>query len=245
MRATWNGILSIVRSEPLEVAGLAWPVEVRHDPRARSLRLRLDERRGLLTLTCPRRVSRKTAVAWALKQSSWIDSQLAAVRPGEPFRPGALVPLEGERVQLLWRADAPRRPRLDDGTLECGGGAEGFGRRIERFLKDYSRSRLSEATAAVAERCGVTVRSVSVGDATSRWGSCSANGAIRYNWRLILAPPHILEWVVAHEVAHRRFMDHGTGFKRLEAELYGRDVAAARAELRTLGPRLKRVGRDV
>ena len=66
----------------------------------------------------------------------------------------------------------------------------------------------------------------------SRWGSCSASGAIRYNWRLILAPPHLLRWVVAHEVAHRRHMNHGPAFQALEAELYGGDVAAARAELR-------------
>ena len=89
------------------------------------------------------------------------------------------------------------------------------------------------------------MRSVAIGDAATRWGSCSASGAIRYNWRLILAPPHLLRWVVAHEVAHRRHMDHGAGFKALEAELYGGDVAAARAELRALGPRLKRVGRRV
>ena len=103
--------------------------------------------------------------------------------------------------------------------------------------------RLSEATADAARRAGVTVRSVSVGDAASRWGSCSASGAIRYSWRIILAPPHLLRWLVAHEVAHRRHMNHGPEFRALEAELYGGDVAAARAELRALGPRLKRVGR--
>jgi len=97
----------------------------------------------------------------------------------------------------------------------------------------------------MAEKAGVSVRAVAVGDASSRWGSCSSGGSIRYNWRLILAPPHLLSWVVAHEVAHRRHMDHGPAFKSLEAQLYGGNVAAARTELRALGPRLKRVGRGL
>ena len=75
------------------------------------------------------------------------------------------------------------------------------------------------------------------------WGSCSASGSIRYNWRIILAPPQLLRWLVAHEVAHRRHMNHGPLFRALEASLYGGNVAVARAELRSLGPRLKRVGR--
>jgi predicted metal-dependent hydrolase len=127
--------------------------------------------------------------------------------------------------------------------LSCGGPKAAFAARVERYLRTQARIRLSAEVADAAVRAGVSIRSVAVGDASSRWGSCSASGAIRFNWRLILAPPHLLRWVVAHEVAHRRHMDHGPAFRALEAELYGRDIKAARAELRALGPRLKRVGR--
>jgi predicted metal-dependent hydrolase len=85
---------------------------------------------------------------------------------------------------------------------------------------------------------------VSIGDADSRWGSCSAAGAIRYSWRLILAPPHVRRFVVAHEVAHRLHMDHSSAFKAAEARLYGGPVAPARLLLRRLSPVLRRVGRD-
>ena len=102
---------------------------------------------------------------------------------------------------------------------------------------------MSLETAEYAAQAGVTVAGVSLGDADTRWGSCSAAGRIRYNWRLILAPPAVRRWVVAHEVAHRRHMNHGTAFKALEAKLFDGDVAAARSFLRRLGPRLKRVGR--
>jgi predicted metal-dependent hydrolase len=197
----------------------------------------------LLLLTYPLRMSRRAALDWAGKQSDWVAAQLARVEPAEPFNPGATIPLEGSTVRLHWDCALPRTPQLADGVLSCGGPADAFEARIERFLRELARSRLSLATADAARLAGVTVRSVSVGNATSRWGSCSARGAIRYSWRIILAPPHLLHWLVAHEVAHRRHMNHGPEFRALEAQLYGSDVAAARAELRALGPRLKRVGR--
>ncbi len=245
MRAIWNGILSIARSEPLSLPGLAWPVEVRIHPRARALRLRLDEARNLLTLTCPRRVGRRAALDWAASQGDWVDAQLSRLSPATPFVPGATIPVEGRPVALAWHETWPRAPHWAGDELRCGGPGAGFAARIERFLRKSARERLSQETVATSLRAGVTVRSVAVGDASSRWGSCSASGAIRYSWRLLLAPPHVLRWVVAHEVAHRVHMNHGPAFRALEASLYDGDVAAARAELRALGPRLKRIGRGV
>lgn len=245
MPVSWNSTLSIGRSEPLSLPGLAWPVELRPHPRARAMRLRLDEARERLTLTFPRRMSRRAALEWAQRQGEWVEAQLALLQPGEPFRSGTMIPFEGLEIRLHWDDGLPRRPHLSDGRLSCGGPEAAFASRIERYLRDEARARLSAETRNVAACAGVSVRSVAVGDASSRWGSCSASGAIRYNWRLILAPSHLLRWVVAHEVAHRRHMDHGPDFRRLEAELYGGNVAAARAELRALGPRLKRVGRGL
>jgi predicted metal-dependent hydrolase len=243
MPASWSIILSTGRSEPLSLHGLAWPVELRPHPRARAMRLRLDEARERLTLTYPRRMSRRAALEWAQRQGEWVEAQLAGLEPGEPFYPGATIPFEGRAIRLHWEERLPRTPLLAGEQLSCGGPNEAFAMRIERFLRSQARLRLSEETAEASRRAGVSVRSVAIGDASSRWGSCSASGAIRFNWRLILAPPHVRRWVVAHEVAHRRHMDHGPAFKALEAELYGGDVGAARTELRALGPRLKRVGR--
>ena len=245
MPESWNGTLSIVRSEPLILPGLAWPVEVRVHPTARAMRLRFDEGRGLLTLTCPRRVTRRAALDWAGRQADWVETQLARLAPAIPFAPGAEIMIEGRAVTLAWHEAWLRTPRLVGCELQCGGPQEGYAARIERFLRNAARERLSRQTAATAALADVTVRSVAVGDASSRWGSCSATGAIRYSWRLLLAPPHLLDWVVAHEVAHRRHMNHGPEFRALEASLFDGNVAAARAELRALGPGLKRIGRRV
>jgi len=82
-----------------------------------------------------------------------------------------------------------------------------------------------------------------VGDAGTRWGSCSSEGRIRLSWRLILAPPEVRRYVAAHEVAHLVHLNHGPEFKALEARLFGPGLAQAKAGLRRIGPRLRRVGR--
>ena len=128
--------------------------------------------------------------------------------------------------------------------LIVGGPPEGLPAAVERWLRAQARARLSEETAAVAARAGVTVRSVNVGDPVSRWGSCSSSGTLNYSWRLILAPPQVLQFVVAHEVAHRLHMDHSAAFKAAEEKLFGGPVAEARSELRRLGPSLRAVGRS-
>ena len=239
-----NIILSTVRSEPLALPGLLWPVELRIHPTARRLRLALDVPRGLLRLTVPRRVSRRAALDWAARQSGWVDAQLRRIEPPEPLVPGAIIPFDGADVRLHWDEAAPRTPRLVDDVLSCGGPADRFAERIARWLRDEARRRLSDETHALAARHAIVAGPVSVGDADTRWGSCSSTGAIRFNWRLILAPPAVRSYVVAHEVAHRVHMNHGREFHALQARLYVGDVAAARSELRRIGARLKRVGRD-
>lgn len=209
------------------------------------MRLRVDEHRQLLTLTIPRGMSRSAALDWARRQSGWVERQLASVGPSEPFLPGTSIPVEGREFTLHWNENLPRTAQIVGDVIQAGGPESSFATRIERFLRKCALERLSIATTEAASCAGVTVTSVSVGDPKSRWGSCSSSGAIRYSWRLIMAPPHVLRWLVAHEVAHRRHMNHGPQFRALELELYGGDVRTARAELRALGPRLKRIGRTL
>jgi predicted metal-dependent hydrolase len=230
-------------SEPLALAGLPWPVELRSHPRARRLRLALDEARGLLRLTVPGRVSRRAALDWAGRQGAWVEQQVARIEAGEPLVPGAIIPFDGVELLLRWDPDAPRTPCLDDGQLVCGGPEDRFSDRIARWLRDEARRRLVAETMALTAASGIADAPVSVGDAETRWGSCSSSGAIRYNWRLLLAPPHVRAYVVAHEVAHRVHLNHGPGFHALQGQLYDGDVAAARLALRRIAPRLKRVGR--
>ena len=231
------------RSEAALEAALPVPIEIRPLRSAKRLRLRFDEAVGVLKLTCPSRTSRRAALNWALDQREWIEAQLARAEPALPIGPDAIIPVEGKEILIVWNPAAPRSPALIDGELCCGGPQTGLARRIEQFLKRRALDTMSREVAEYAAAAGVMPSSVSVGDAGSRWGSCSSQGRIRLSWRLILAPPAVRRYVVAHEVAHLVHLNHGTKFKMLEAKLYGPGVAEAKASLRRLGPQLRRVAR--
>ncbi|MBA3576637.1 MAG: DUF45 domain-containing protein [Sphingomonas sp.] len=206
------------------------------------MRLRFDEREQLLKLTHPVGIRASAALSWAAAQSCWVNEQLRNTLPPEPLIPGATIPIEGEEIELCWAPAEGRVPALAAGTLVCGGPREAFPRRIEQFLKRRAVETLSSETAEISGRSGCRATSVTVGDARTRWGSCSSSGRIRYNWRLILASPEARRFVVAHEVAHLRHLDHGARFKALERELFSGDIRAAEALLRSSGPRLRRIG---
>ena len=243
MPANWNIILSNARSRRLEShPDLPLPVLLCPIRTARRMRLRVDDRAGILKVTHPRGVRSSAALAWAVSQKEWVEDQLDRVPPAEPFVPGTTIPIEGVEVEIFWSQDGARMPRLDGKVLICGGPESGIARRVELFLRRRALEALSRDTAEIAALAGMKAISVSVGDARTRWGSCSSNGAIRYSWRLILAPPEVRRFVVAHEVAHLRHLDHGKRFKALERELFGGDTKSAEGLLRSWSPRLRRIG---
>jgi hypothetical protein len=109
-------------------------------------------------------------------------------------------------------------------------------------MKREAHRVLEADTLEYAAKAGVEIRQVGVGDTVSRWGSCSGSGAIRYSWRLILAPDWVRRATAAHEVAHRVHMDHSPSFHALVRQLYGEDPTPARQWLRKEGASLHRVG---
>lgn len=238
MRANSSIILS---TAIFEVPGLPLPVQLRRMQTARIMRLRVDHGKRLLKLTAPARTTPRQALHWAEQQRHWVDAQLAEAPPLRSFADGATIPLSGRDVTIRWLGGR-RGVRLDQDKLLVGGPQDSLGRSLSRWLQDEARRALSAETARIAAAAGVTVRRVSIGDPASRWGSCSSSGNIRYSWRLILAPPECLRFVVAHEVAHRLHMNHGPEFKRLEAELFGGPVTGVRHLLRRWSPVLRAVG---
>ena len=227
-----------------EVPGLPLPVAVRRLRTAKRMRLRVDHQARIIRLTMPARGSAAAALRWAGEHREWVERQLATAPEGRPFEPGAIIPFSGRKLQLEWLEGGRRGARLQEGRLVVGGPRESFARSVERWLKREALAVLSAETARVAALAGVTVASVGIGDPVSRWGSCTSAGAIRYSWRLILAPPEGLRFVVAHEVAHRLHLNHGPDFKAAEERLFGGPIAPARALLRELAPALRSVGRS-
>ncbi len=247
MPATSSGTLSIANfdAENIDVPGLPLPVALKPMRQARRLRLRVDHESGVLRLTLPWRYSRKKALAWVGEQSEWVARQLARAPAMRPFVNGVTVPFRGGELVLVWAEGERRGVRLDGDRLIVGGPQASFARAVERWLKAEALAVMSTLTQEIAAREGIAVRAVAVGDPVSRWGSCSSDGSIRFSWRLILAPPEALRFVVAHEVAHRLHMDHSADFKAAEARLFGGPTAFARGALRRVGPELRGVGRGV
>lgn len=211
-------------------------------PRARKLRLSVDPRTRSVLLTVPRRVSRRRALAWASEHRQWIERQLAGIPESRSFAPGETVPVFGEPYLIDWEATRPRKIRLEAGRLVCGGPLDGLDRRILRWLKAEALALLTGETREYAGKVEARLVSVGIGDPVSRWGSCSARGAIRYSWRLLLAPEFVRRATVAHEVAHLVHLNHGPDFHALVAEIFGADPRPARAWLKREGAALHRIG---
>lgn len=219
------------------------PVTLRVSARARRLRLRVDPRTRAVLLTMPRRTSRRAALAWAAEHRAWLEATLAAMPEGLPIVPGARLSYRGRELVVDWAPDRPRRIELAADRLIVGGARESLQGRVLRWLKAQALALLTEETHEFAARCGVMASRVGVGDPVSRWGSCASSGALRYSWRLVMAPDFVRRATVAHEVAHLVHMNHGPAFHALVAELFGADPTPAREWLRREGGRLHRVGR--
>ena len=216
---------------------------VRH-PTARHVRLSLDPASGRAKLILPRRAALKPALAWAEGKAGWLAAQRDSLPTPQPFVPGLTLTVADERLTIVWTPGSSRRVVREGGALRLSGPIETLPRRVDAWLKRTALDRLATETHAFAALAGVAIARVAIGDARSRWGSCTSSGVIRYSWRLILAPGWVRRATVAHEVAHRVHMNHGAAFHALVADLLGSDPTPARHWLRTNGTALHWVGRS-
>lgn len=187
------------------------PVAVRVDPRARRLTLRLVD--GTARVTVPSRRHVREAVRLAEARSGWLAARLAERPARTPFAVGAVLPVLGTPRRVEATAKPGAAARLTPGSIMTGGADEAaVARRVEALLRREARAFLTARADAYADALGLPPCPVSVRDTRSRWGSCSSAPALSFSWRLALAPPAVADYVAAHEVAHRRHMDHSDAF---------------------------------
>jgi len=225
----------------LAVSGQALPLRMRKSRRARYLSLRLDPVEDAVELVLPWGVSLREGLRFAASKSAWLRSQLDGRPPRVPFAPGARIPYLGVEHEIVHAPRARATVLCEPGRLLVGGGAEFVPRRVRDWLKREAARVLAERALAAAARVGRRVRRVRLRDPKSRWGSCAPDGGLSFSWRLVLAPDFVLDYVVAHEVAHLVHANHGKRFWRLLAELVA-DVESPRAWLRRNGAGLLRYG---
>lgn len=196
----------------IDIDGRPVPLEIRRHPKARRIILRLHPKKHGLVVTLPKGVADKEALIMAEKHKVWIVNQLARFGEKKEIRHGSEILFRGDPHQVLFDPDAGRRVLLQDRCLILGGEEDFLHRRLTDWMKKQAKADITPTAHELAARLGKTVSKIAVRDTSSRWGSCSTQGNLSFNWRLIMAPPDVLSYVVAHEVAHLKHMDHSAAF---------------------------------
>jgi predicted metal-dependent hydrolase len=213
------------------------PVEItlRSSARMRRISLRVSRTDGAVTLSHPSWTSAEDALAFARTKADWIRRTLVAASPAAALRFGGMVPVAGVARRIV--PGTGRAAVLGPETIALPGAEGEIARRLATHLRLWARDALAQACDRHAETVGRSYSALVLRDTRSRWGSCSAEGRLMFSWRLAMAPPAVLDYVAAHEVAHLVRMDHSAAFWRVVARLCPQYVHH-RAWLRREGPGL-------
>jgi predicted metal-dependent hydrolase len=224
-------------------AGGEVALRLRPHPRARRLALRIDATGEAVELIVPRRGSQNDALRFLEANRPWVEKRLAALPPRTIFIDGAIIPLFDvpHLVRHAGKTHGKGPVWIEAGAICVTGDPAFLARRLRDFLRDFAKRELTRRAQSVAASIGQTVKRVSVRDTTTRWGSCARTGNLSFSWRLIFAPEAVLDYVVAHEVAHLVEMNHGVRFWRLVARLHP-DPKPQRLWLNRNRARLLRIG---
>ena len=225
--------------------GASLRVALRRRPTARRITLRVSAATGEVVITLPSRTPVNTAQRFAASHSSWIAARLARLPARVVFEPDACVPLRGVPHRIRLRETRSGGVRVEqvgeEAVISVACEPAHVARRVRDFLVREARRDLMEAVERYAQRMGERPTRITLRDTRSRWGSCTARRELNFSWRLILAPPMVLDYLVAHEMAHLREMNHSARFWALLRDLCP-VVDAAEAWLKRSGSSLHRYG---
>ncbi len=190
-------------------------LRLRVSKRARRLALRLDSKERVITLVVPGRTSFGKAYEFAKSHEEWINKRLDSLPKPVPFVQGEVVPVAGinRTIHISYDFDLKTTSiLLKNNEISVVTNHEDVSGRIERFLKRHACELIKPLAIKKAESIGKSINGVAVRDTKTRWGSCSNDGKLSFSWRLIFAPPAAMDYVISHEVAHLRHMNHGKAF---------------------------------
>jgi predicted metal-dependent hydrolase len=220
-------------------------IEIKRHAAARRYTLRVRETSRDVVLTMPPRGSLKQAKSFAEKNAEWISARLKRLPGPVPFADGAIIPLRGVPHRIAHRPGARGTVWIESAggeKLLCvAGRSEHVARRVRDFLKQEAKRDLVAASKKYADMLGVSIRSISIRDTASRWGSCSYEGALSYSWRLVIAPAFVLDYLAAHELAHRLELNHSKRYWKIVDGIFP-ERERAEAWLRANGSGLHRYG---
>lgn len=220
-------------------------IDVRRAPRAKRMTLRIPPGNANPVVTIPAHAPLRSAEQFVNQQSRWLAARLAERCPAVPFDDGAIIPFRGTPHTIRHMGTARRRGAVwlgeDGNALHVGGRPEHLPRRVGDYLRRAAREDLEPLVANFAAAVGRKPKAIRIKDTRAQWGSCSPSGVLSFSWRLVLAPPFVLRYVAAHEVAHLVELNHSAAFWRVNAKL-DPNHEAARHWLRRNGRGLHAVG---
>lgn len=219
----------------VQVGGSNLPLRIRYLRTARQLTLRLAPDGSEARVTLPPWGRVGDAEAFARERADWLARQLTQVPQRRSPGAGGTILYRGRRVAVGWRTDAPRTPTLDGDAIVVGGPEPRVPARLRQWLEGEALRLFAADLADYCRRGGIAPPTLRLSRALRRWGSCAAEGTIRLNWRLVMAPDAVRRSVVAHEVAHLAHFDHSPRFHAHLGELFEGDLAACNAWLKRHG----------
>ncbi|WP_274423506.1 M48 family metallopeptidase [Chelativorans sp. YIM 93263] len=229
------------------VAGRELPLKIVENARARRLTLRIQPGGAGLRVTVPPGLSAREVERFLTRHEGWLKERLQKL-PEQPLvRAGIKVPLRG--VPHLVVNEPGRRGTVTvtevDGqpALVVNGDPRHLPRRIADFLKREARREIEPLVARHTAQAGRRANAIRYRDTSSRWGSCTSDGTLSFSWRIMMAPRPIINYLVAHEVAHLKEMNHGPRFWKLCEELCP-DTARCKAWLKRNGTALQAIRFD-
>lgn len=230
-----------VKELAFELDGMSVPLTIRRNKQARRMIVRIDPKTDGVKLTLPWYVAESEGLSFLNSQTTWLRRRLGKLTPRIAFADGVEIEILGETYRVQSRPDAKRGVWIEDGAIHVSGRPEHMVRRLTDWLKAEAKKKLSALSDEKAAMIGKTVKRVTVRDTTSRWGSCTHDGALNYSWRLIMAPSFVFDFIVAHEVAHLIERNHGPNFHLLVDQLTD-EAERAEAWLSVHGAKLHRIG---
>jgi len=218
-------------------------LRVRSSQRARRILLHVGVYDGNVEIVLPPGATVREGLRFAATQAGWVTKQLARIGSAAPFADGAVFPLLGRHVTIRRTNSCTAVPRLANDELLVGGREGTLPGRVRRWVRGRALDEIRPRAEEMGGKIGRKPARISIRDTRSRWGSCSRAGNLNFSWRLVMAPEHVLEYVIAHEVAHLRELNHSERFWTLVSTLCP-DVGQARDWLKANGAGLHRYGRD-
>ena len=220
------------RQRTVDIAGRSLPLTSRSDRRATRLTLRIEPGGRALKMTVPHGVPIRDVEAFLQRHHGWIQSRIAKLPAENGLSEGGTLMLRGisHRIVSTGKLRGLTEASLIDGepAILVSGESQHVPRRLADFLKKEARRDLEALASHHAKASGKRIASISMKDTKSRWGSCSHDGNLSFSWRIVMAPPNVIDYLAAHEVAHLTEMNHGPRFWALCQKLCpGTDEAKA------------------